>query len=99
VLCSIPDAHAALIELRQALRSGGELRFLEHVRGQGTKARVQKLVDRSGLWRGIAGGCNCSRDTVAAVRAAGFEVSRVRSVNVGPAWGPTNPHVLGVAVR
>jgi SAM-dependent methyltransferase len=99
VLCSIPDQRAALLELRQALRSGGELRFLEHVRGEGAKARMQTTVDRSGLWRGIAGGCNCSRDTVAAVRAAGFEVRRVRSVNVGPGWGPTNPHVLGVAVR
>lgn len=99
VLCSIPDAEAALLELRQALRSGGELRFLEHVSGQGTKATVQKLVDRSGPWRRIAGGCNCSRDTVAAIRGAGFDVRRVRSVDVGPAWGPTNPHMLGVAVR
>lgn len=99
VLCSVPDVKAALDELRRALRPGGELRFLEHVRGKGVKADVQRAVDSTRMWPAMVGGCHCSRDTVAAVHAAGFELKRVRSLSVGPGWMFTNPHVLGVAVR
>lgn len=99
VLCSIGDQQAALRELHAALRGGGELRFLEHVRGKGVKAKVQRAVDSSRVWPGVAGGCHCSRDTVTELRAAGFTVGKERSVNVGPGWAITNPHVLGTAVR
>lgn len=98
VLCSVPDQEAALSDLHRALKPGGELRFLEHVRGAGAmKVRVQRAFDRSGIWPAMAGGCHCSRDTVGALRAAGFEVEQVRSINLGPAWLATNPHVVGVA--
>ena len=99
VLCSIDDQAAALRELHAALRSGGQLRFLEHVRGHGVKAKVQRVMDFSRVWPSVAGGCHASRDTLAGMRASGFTVRQVRSVNVGPRWAPTNPHVLGVAVR
>lgn len=99
VLCSVPDQETALADLRRSLRPGGELRFLEHVLGAGSgKQRLQRGLDRSGLWPRMAGGCHCSRDTVAAVRQAGFDVQRMREVNLGPGWAATNPHVLGVAV-
>ena len=98
VLCSVPDQRMALDDLRNALRPGGELRFLEHVVGQGSaKRRVQRGFDRSGIWPGMAGGCHCSRDTLAALRASGFEIDDVRTVDLGPAWFITNPHVVGVA--
>jgi len=100
VLCSVPDQQAALAELRRVLRPGGELRFLEHVRSQKPgKARVQATLDGSGVWPRLAGGCHCSRDTVSAVQAAGFQVERTRDIDLGPSWVITNPHVLGSAVR
>jgi ubiquinone/menaquinone biosynthesis C-methylase UbiE len=100
VLCSVPDQGSALAELRRAIRPGGELRFLEHVRAAGArKARVQNAADRSGIWPLVGGGCHCARDTVAAIRAAGFEVVHTRDLDVGPSWNITNPHVLGSAVR
>lgn len=99
VLCSLPDQGAALRELHTALRPGGELRFLEHVRGTKAKARVQGVMDGSRVWPALAGGCHCSRDTVASLRDARFEIRKLRSVNVGPGWMFTNPHVLGAAVR
>jgi hypothetical protein len=37
------------------------------------------------------------RDTVGAIKAAGFHVERIAHVTVGPAWGVTNPHVIGLA--
>jgi SAM-dependent methyltransferase len=98
VLCSVPDQGVALADLHRCLRPGGELRFLEHVRGAGSgKQRVQRVLDRSGLWPLMAGGCHCNRDTVSAVRGAGFDIEQVRAVDVGPSWAATNPHVIGVA--
>jgi ubiquinone/menaquinone biosynthesis C-methylase UbiE len=100
VLCSVPDQARALAELRRVVKPGGELRFLEHVRGRSSgKLRAQSAADRTRVWPLIAGGCHCSRDTVAAIRAVGFEVTQVRDLNVGPGWNITNPHVLGRAVR
>jgi putative acetyltransferase len=98
VLCTVSDPAAALAELRRVLKPGGELRFLEHGRSdRPRKARLQERLDRSGLWPRLGGGCHCARDTVAAIAAAGFQVEQVRSLDVGPSWTHTNPHVLGRA--
>lgn len=100
VLCSVPDQEAAIVELRRVLKPDGELRFLEHVRSDRPgKARVQMTLDRTRVWPTMAGGCRCSRDTVSAIRAAGFRVAQERKIDVGPGWSHTNPHVIGVAVN
>jgi SAM-dependent methyltransferase len=99
VLCTVPDQAAALAELHGALKPGGELRFFEHVRSrQRRRARVQELLDRSGIWPQVAGGCHPARDTVAAIEAGGFRLGRLRSFDLGPGWMITNPVVLGSAV-
>jgi ubiquinone/menaquinone biosynthesis C-methylase UbiE len=98
VLCTVPDPERGLAELRRVLRPGGELRFMEHVRSESPrKARIQARLDGSGVWPRLGGGCHCGRDTVGAIRAAGFSVERVRSFNLGPGWIHTNPHVIGLA--
>jgi ubiquinone/menaquinone biosynthesis C-methylase UbiE len=98
VLCSVPDQATALAELRRVLRAGGELRFLEHVRSPtSAKARAQGVLDRSGTWPKLAGGCHCARDTEAAIAGAGFRIQRTHDFDLGPNWSITNPHRLGWA--
>lgn len=60
VLCSVERPAAVIDELVRVLRPGGELRILEHVRDDGTRARVQRLLEPA--WRVVAHGCHLTRD-------------------------------------
>jgi SAM-dependent methyltransferase len=101
VLCSVDDPGAALSELRRILAPGGELRFYEHVRSGNAAFRgVQHAVDAL-FWTRALGGCRTTRDTVAAVRAAGFEIGSLeRGFHSSSLLTITSaPYVLGVARR
>lgn len=100
VLCSVPDQRRALGELLRVVRPGGELRFYEHVRSPDRRlVRMQRAADT--VWPHFAGGCHTSRDTVAAMRAAGFQIETVRSFRFPQTrvFIPASPHVIGVARR
>jgi ubiquinone/menaquinone biosynthesis C-methylase UbiE len=101
VLCSVPDVPAALAELRRVLVPGGELRFWEHVRSDSPAFRlVQRAADRL-FWTRTLGGCETTRDTVAAIRAGGFAIVRLEHGfhSSSPLTLPCAPYVLGVARR
>jgi ubiquinone/menaquinone biosynthesis C-methylase UbiE len=102
VLCTVPDQQAALAEIRRVLRPGGQLRFLEHVRADqpGALRHAQKIADAT-LWPLLLGGCRTSRDTVAAITAAGFTLGHLDRFPFPPngPTSPASPHVRGTATR
>lgn len=73
-LCTIPDALAALHEVRRVLKPGGTLHFLEH--GLAPDANVATWQRRfEPIQRRVADGCHLTRDPIALVEAAGFTVT------------------------
>lgn len=61
VFCTIDDPHAAIDEIARVLKPGGEFRFVEHVRGEGTVGSVHDTL--APAWHCVAGGCHLNRET------------------------------------
>ena len=61
VFCTIPDVGGALSEVARVLKPGGEFRFLEHVRGDGTIGIAHDVL--APAWHTVAGGCHLNRET------------------------------------
>jgi ubiquinone/menaquinone biosynthesis C-methylase UbiE len=78
VLCTVKDPGLALAEIARVLRPGGTFLFAEHVRS--ASPRAARWQDRLRTpWSWYACGCQCNRDTVAAIEAASIQISEIRN--------------------
>ena len=75
VFCSVLDPLLGLRELRRALRPGGRLLLLEHVRLPGLPGRLMDLLNPLAV---RLGGENINRSTEENVKRAGFQIEEAR---------------------
>jgi ubiquinone/menaquinone biosynthesis C-methylase UbiE len=95
-LCSIPDPHAALLEMRRVLAPTGRLLYCEH--GRAPDASVRRWQERlQPLWGKVAGGCHLGRDVPALLQAAGFALPDLQTRYINGPW-PFTFHYWGEAL-
>lgn len=77
-LCTVPEAAAAIAEMRRVLKPHGKLLFVEH--GLAPDASVRWWQDRlTPIWRRLSGGCHLNRPIQSMIEDGGFHLDRVET--------------------
>jgi ubiquinone/menaquinone biosynthesis C-methylase UbiE len=77
-LCSIPEPHKALRQMKRVLKPDGRLIFIEH--GRAPDASVATWQDRlNPIWKRIGGGCHLNRKMDELLIQAGFHIDELRN--------------------
>jgi SAM-dependent methyltransferase len=86
-LCTIPDALAALAEVRRVVRPGGTFHFLEH--GLGDSERLRGWQRRLDPWeQRLVGGCHLTRDPGALAEESGMTLTSLQTGRLAGFRGP-----------
>ena len=78
-LCTIPDVHKALREMRRVLKPSGRMIFCEH--GEAPDPGVRRWQQRlTPLWKKIGGGCHLGRAIPFLIADGGFRVQNMETM-------------------
>ena len=99
VLCSVPDLHRAVGEIRRVLVPGGRLVFLEHVAAEGRTDRLKWQRRLEPLWRRFSGNCHLTRETERAILDSGFDMEQIKRESMRKAMPIVRPCIRGCAIR
>lgn len=95
-LCTIPNAHVALGQIRRVLKPSGRLLFCEH--GLAPDDEVRRWQDRlNPIWRRLAGGCELNRAIPELIEGGGFRIERIETIYL-PGWRPASFNYWGSAL-
>jgi ubiquinone/menaquinone biosynthesis C-methylase UbiE len=78
-LCTIPDVHKALGEMRRVLKPSGRMIFCEH--GEAPDAGVKRWQERlTPIWIVIGGGCHPGRAIPSLIQHGGFRIDKMETM-------------------
>ncbi|WP_326663448.1 class I SAM-dependent methyltransferase [Streptomyces canus] len=98
-LCTIPDADAALHEVRRVLKPGGTLHFIEHGLAPAADENVRRWQQRlDPMEQRLFGGCHLTRPIVDMLTTAGFVITDLDVFYEKGAPKSMGADSLGVAV-
>jgi len=97
-LCTIPDPHAALLQMNRVLKPDGRFFFLEH--GRADDPKVRRWQDRlNGLQNWLVGGCNLNREIDQLISNAGFVIDTLDRYYAKTGPKPFSYFYRGIARR
>jgi SAM-dependent methyltransferase len=98
VLCTVPDAAAAVAEIARVLRPGGQFLFIEHVRSADPRLAAWQARLHV-VWHAFAHGCNTDRDTRGLLESSPLQVAEVTDRRWRGMPPIVQPLIRGVAIR
>jgi ubiquinone/menaquinone biosynthesis C-methylase UbiE len=94
-MCTIPDVHTALGEIKRVLKPSGKLIFCEH--GKAPDSSVERWQNRlNPIWKTFAGGCNLNRPIPELLEQSGFKSTDMKTMYL-PGWKPASFNYWGTA--